>query len=462
MRRQTMNLSKILAASMLCVLLCTGCENKKLEPLPVEVVNHTPLVPIETGERVSYAGEVAMVQPTITSVQSDNQLVRIDKKESYYEVWLDLEKGSHYDCGSAYADSILKIMPDYVEVMEPYLFENIDMTFHDLDGDYSVIQKRVEHLLSQISTEYVDEMKGFAEIIGNGKHGIARDGAISEEEAMLIQLIPDVIRPTQCCAAAVYGDRSSTGSTITARILEWPLGNESQMAKVHAVVHFKQKEKSFDSYTVLGLFNALSVYNDSGVFLAILDSDSGSEYVSEKKSSYTFAVREAAENFTKAEEAARYLALRGSEMTFSHNVFVTDASRGYVAEICPDKEAGISAVRSEESKLMQGLNWNASDAICVVNGFALNGNYDNMTGSRHNLIRWSMFDEGLSKKDKISCADMKDVLTSVDPNNINVSKLYSNYTFQMILIDAATGEVEIAFAPNQKEFSLHPQFVKVH
>lgn len=205
----------------------------------------------------------------------------------------------------------------------------------------------------------------------------------------------------------------------------------------------------------------MSVYNENGVFLAILDSNNDEAFVSEGKSSYTYAVRTAVEDCGTAKEAADYLASVGGNMTFAHNVFASDDACAYVAEICPCAKVGICAVRSADSKLMNGLSWGMSDAICVVNGFALEGNYDNMTGSAHNMIRWSLFEDGFGNEEKISMASMKDILTQNDPNNDYISKLYSNDTFQMILIDSAHRQVEIAFALSEKDFPQHPEFIRV-
>lgn len=450
------------AITILCLIfLLSGCGIQKLEPVYEPEKESTPLVPIVTKEKESYVGEEATIEETIQIEESEDGFVRIEKKSSYYEVWIQLDKGSHYDCGKAYAEAILAIKPDFVSLMEPYLYENINSVFAFLEGDYSVLQERLDDILPQISKEYREEMEGFAKGIATASQAFCMDGAFSEQEVMLLNLIPDLIRPTQCSAGAVYGNRSATGGTIAARILEWGLGNENQMAQTQAVVHFEQGEHKFTSYSVLGLFNALSVYNDNGVFLAILDSNNEEAFVSEGKSSYTFAVRTAVEQYETAKEAADYLASVGENMTFAHNVFASDDSSAYAAEICPSKEVGICAVRSADSKLMNGLSWGISDAICVVNGFALEGNYDNMTGSHHNMIRWSLFEEGLGSMDKISMGAMKDLLTQNDPNNDHISKLYSNYTFQMILIDSVHHQVEIAFASTGKVFPQHPEFIKV-
>lgn len=439
----------------------SGCGNKKLEPVYETETEHTELVPVSTGEVESYEGEEPVTETVEDTYTTMDGLVSIEKRASYYEVWIQLEQGSHYDCGKAYAQAIESIFPEFANVMEPYLYENVKTAFQDLRGDYTVLEKRLNDLLPQLPEEYRKEMQGFADEIAGETEGFVLDGVFSQEEVMLLNLIPDLLRPTQCSGAAVYGDKSATGSTITARILEWGLGNENQMAKAQAVVHFEQGDESFTSFTVLGLLDALSVYNDDGVFLAILDAGNDEIFTAEGRSSYTFAVRTAVEEYSDAKSAADYLASVGHNMTFAHNVLATDSNCAYVAEICPNEEVGYSAVRNADSELMNGLTWNNKDSICVVNGFALKDNYDNMTGVSHNLLRWSMFDDGLSAYDKVSVSNLKDILTKNDPNNYYISKLYSNATFQMIIIDSASNSVEIVFAPEEKDFPQHPFFIKI-
>lgn len=223
-------------------LLLSGCGMQRLQPVYESIQEHTPLVPVDVNEKESYEGEESTREETIQAVDSKDGLVRIDQKASYYEVWIQLEQGSHYDCGKAYAEAILAIKPDFVSLMEPYLYENINSVFPALEGDYTVLQERLDDILPQVPEDYQEEMQGFAKIIATTSQAFGMDGAFSEQEVMLLNLIPDLIRPTQCSAGAVYGNHSVTGETIAARILEWGLGNEKQMAQAQAESYILSRE----------------------------------------------------------------------------------------------------------------------------------------------------------------------------------------------------------------------------
>lgn len=82
---------------------------------------------------------------------------------------------------------------------------------------------------------------------------------------------------------AVFGDKSQTGSTITDRILEWFFGSEKQMVSMHSVVTFKNSEKAITTIGFLGLFNVITAINDDGVFLGILDAQTGEAFEASEK-----------------------------------------------------------------------------------------------------------------------------------------------------------------------------------
>lgn len=419
------------------------------------------LLAVNEKDTFTYHGKKARKEKTLHSVTSTNQLVTINKKQSYYDVTLDFSNSSHYEVAKAYGEAIMKIYPEYAMIMEPYIYENVNSILQDLDGDYTVLRRRMKEILPQVREEYRMEMEGLSDSIATTDNGFVLDNQLSKDEVWLMNLIPDIIRPTNCSGIAVYGNKSDTGATITGRILEWGLGNESQVSSAQAVVHFKNGEKSFTSFTILGLLDALSVLNDEGVFVAILDSPIGKDFISKNKKAYTYETRYAAEEFHSAEGVATYLASIGHEFTFSNNIFVTDKSCAYVVENCTDPSKGVSRVRTSESELLEGLSWTEKNAICVVNGFALKENFDNMTDSAFNLVRWKEFETRLTAYDKINVADIKDILTKNDPEDDNVMKLYSDATLQMILVDSKTGSIEIAFAPSSGDFKQHPEFVKV-
>jgi len=180
--------------------------------------------------------------------------------------------------------------------------------------------------------------------------------------------------------------------------------------------------------------------------------------VAEGKKCYTYEIRKALENYTTAEEVAKYTNSLSTEYTFSHNLLITDSKNAFVAENCVS--GGKAGIRTADSKLAKSLKWNNPDSLCVVNGFALKGSFNNLVSKPHNKIRWKKFNDRLKKYEKVDADDIKDILTEDNPNTEG-SNLYSRYTIQTIIYDALSGELEVAFIQQFDEFPEKPIFVKV-
>lgn len=407
----------------------------------------------------SYEGREPEVQETLETFKSGNGLCVIEKKEDYYDVTLDYENGSYEEVGAAYAETILMAYPEYGAVLEPYLYENIKLAFPNLQGDYTPVLKRLNSLKASLTEEYQKEMEHFAKVISGGEQGFVENGKFSYEEAMLAQMIPDALRGTSCSAMSVWGEKSATGETITARILEWDLGSENQMCNVHCVVHMKNGEKSITGISVLGLLDVLTAVNDDGVFIGILDVGSGGDYVYEGKTCYTYDIRYALENMDNAKEVGNYLIANSTNYTWSHNLILTDKNNSYCVENCVVEGEGVSLLRDTSTKLHDHLVWDNPDSLCVVNAFAAAENADNLTGNQENLVRWLKYNEWIAKKDKISVIDVKDMLTceKVDSDVVTV---HSGTVFHMVILDYATGKIQVAFTGTEGVVD-KPEFVDV-
>lgn len=449
----------ICIAATISIMLTVGCSMEKSVPKEVGITEQYK-EPALTNKKAdfSYTDIGSKAEKTVVTVKSSDELAVIDKKESYYEVILNLEKGSHYNVGKAYGDTILQIYPQFVNVAEQCLYENMQGMFRGTAASYNFLQERLDAVIPQIPSNYVDEINGFADAISSSKIPFAEDGKLSREEIFTLNLIPDILRGTQCSGIAVFGDKSQTDSAITGRILEWSFGSEKQMTSLHAVVTFKNSHKTITTIGFLGLFNVITATNDNGVFLGILDANTGEPFHAKGRKCYSFEIRTALENYSTAKEVAEYSNSLSTEYTFSHNLLITDSKSAFVAENCVS--GGKAGIRTFQSKLVDGLKWDNPDSLCVVNGYALEGSFDNLTSSSHNTIRWQKFNERLMKYDKVNAADIKDILTVDDPNKSG-SNIYSNRTIQTIIYDALSGSLDVAFTQPTGEFPKKPVFVKV-
>ena len=489
---------KYYAAVLLCacMMALSGCSNgtASYDGFERKVASQSSLVPVDSVfDSQSYEGEDALYEETEVTFSSDDGLCVIEKKPSYYDVTLDYTKGDYYAVGSAYAEAIKRLDVDFVGVLEPYLYENVKMAFPSLNEDYSPVVDRINVLLTNIPEDYRNEMEGFAKTISDGKTGMENDGILSYEEALLMHMVPDTLRGTNCNALSVWGKKTESGERIISRTLEWTLGSENQMCSAHAVTHFKMPEgkKSYTTFSVLGMLDMLTGINENGVFAGILDVGSEVNYVCEGKKCYTYELRYALENMDDARSVGEYMVSESKNFTYSHNVFINDKENTFVAEDCAvdlededtrkdfiegleldvnDKDlenilreyGGFSILREADTPLIDGIKWDNPDSLCVVNSFMTEGNRDYLTGGGNNLVRFSKFNAWVGEKDKLTLADVKSIVTreTID-NNSKFQKIHSDNVFHTIIYDYGTGEMDITFTGTEGVQN-HPEFVRVN
>ena len=479
-----------------CSIALSGCSNgtASYDGFERKVAAKSSLTSVDSVlDSQSYESEVAKYEETVMTFSSDDGLCVIEKKPSYYDITLDYTKGDYYAVGSAYAETIKKIDVEFAGVLEPYLYENVKMAFPNLNEDYTPVLDRINILLTQIPEEYRNEMEGFAKTISDGKTGMENDGILSYEEALLMNMVPDTLRGTNCNALSVWGEKTASGERIISRTLEWTLGSENQMCSAHAVTHFKMPEgkKSYTSFSVLGMLDMLTGINESGVFVGILDVGSEDNYVCEGKKCYTYELRYALENMDDARSVGEYMVSESKNFTFSHNVFINDKENTFVAEDCAvnlEDEAtrqsyiegleldakdeniedilreygGYSVLRDVNTPLIDGIKWDNPDSLAVVNSFMTEGNRDYLTGVGNNLVRFSKFNAWVGEKDRLTLADVKSIVTrETMDNNAKFQKIHSDNVFQTIIYDYGTGEMDITFTGTEGVQN-HPEFVRVN
>lgn len=433
----------------MAAVLLSGCGNKAA----VEINSLEVMKPVDsylTKEVREYKDE-GTKETSVSTLSSEDGLCVIKVMPSYYDVTLDYEKGDRASVGKAYGTLIRERMPDYIDVMEPYIYENIRMAY---GGNYTeaAVETREKVLFESWRQEYREEISAFAEAISGGVHGIAEDGKLSYEEAVLAQMIPDALRPTCCSALSLWGSKTSTGDRITLRNLEWNLGSDNQMGKIHAVTHMKNGDRSLTAISALGLLDIISGINDNGVFAAILDVGSVQDeaYVCEGKKCYTMDLRFALEECSTARDLGEFMVRESGNYTWCHNLIITDSNDSFCAEDCVSQVVesgyGKSVLRDCNTPILKGLSWDSRDSLCVVNSFASEGNQDGFSGSNSNIIRFAKYNEWVKAKDKFSPKDVKELITQETVDQYVVQNAHSAGSAQLILIDYHTGSVQVAFS----------------
>lgn len=388
--------------------------------------------------------------------------VTIVDKGGYYDVTLNFNTDlSHKEIGKKYGEEILKVVPDFEQLVDSYLQHN----FKDKQDFYNiVINQRIPDIKSQINQDYLDEIEGMASVFNGGDQDVLGDGKISLNEAYLCNLIPDVIRATQCSAVSVFGTKSKNGKNIIGRNVDWGGGANNEISKFQAVIRIKSEHNDICLIGYLGYMGVITGFNEKNLFAAILDSTTGEPYTSEGKYSYPLDIREALEKKDTLDEVANFLMDSERPYAYSHNIVLADKEVTKILEnniSIPKRE-----LRSFDSDLNEGIEWGMSDAIAVVNSFLLEGTIDNHNPKDHNTARWrSIINELSSKGDKVSFEEIKEVMSYND--GISRKKedgaIYNSGTQQIIVVEPETSKLEVFFFPkDQKELPQDPVFVEVN
>ncbi len=459
---------KRITITILILALLTGCSDDMPDfDVPAAANAVSILEPVDTTLVLdSYDGEEARSEETIKSYASKDGLCVIEKKPSYYEVWLHHDKAEPYEVGRAYAETIKELDVDYAGILEPYLYENIKNAFPNLDDDYTPVTDRINELVKQIPEAYLQEIKGLAESLSDGERGMEDNGKMSYEEALLAQMVPDCVRGTNCSALAVWGEKSATGGMLISRTLDWLQGSEYQMCTAQAVTHFVMGEgkNSYTTFAVLGMLDTLTGLNDKDVFAGMLDAGCGHDYICEGKKCYSFELRYALENMSDARSIGEYMVSESKNFTYSHNIFVADKNNCYVAEDCVDTgedNEGLSMLRDKDTKLFDGISWDNPDSLCVVNAFQSEGMEDALTASGGNLVRFTKYNTWVAEKDKLTAADIKSIVTRESIERAPVFQgIYSYLTYHVIVYDYAAGNLDISFTGTEGSTD-HPVFTRV-
>ena len=417
-------------------------------------------VPISDGMRrvgslnveceVSYTNE-SFPEELIDTFESDDGLCIIRKYPSYYDVTLDYENGTSAAVGAAYATTILEAVHDYEECLEPYLYENIRSLFSRRDINYSALEKRIMTLEASIPDEYREEIESFAITMAAGEDGYEENGKLSYIEALTMQIIPDALRPTSCSALTIGGSRTSSGERITMRNLEWNMGSSSQMTRIHSVTHMNRSNGSITSVAVLGLLDIITAINDDGVMIGILDvgTVNNMPFVYENKKCYTFEIRYALDNFDNARDAAEFLNTESRDFTWCNNLIVTDAKDAFCCENATgeaqDAGKAVSVIRTPDSELMEGLEWDTPDTLCIVNSFATKGNQDGFTGIPSDITRFVKYNRWVSEIGEFTVADMKGIMANEVVDQYEVHNVHNYGTVHTFIVDYATGDIHVAF-----------------
>ena len=389
--------------------------------------------------------------------------VTLADRGDYFAVTLDYTRGvSHYVMGQQLMKKILTAVPNFEQLMDSYIA--------DIVGDqttYYTILGRVEDIQPQIPQDYLDEIDGMASQLSGGNINTMGDGKLSKSELYVLEFFTDVGRSTQCSGISVYGPRSATGNTMTARVLDWYDGVNHELAQIQAVTTIKNGSMSYCTIGYLSILGIITGFNDNGVFAGILDSPTGTAYSSSGKRSYIWDLRYALEHDTTATDVGAYMADTSKHYTYNHLILLSDS---HTSKVLENNFSGAGtnthrALRSDVSALNPGVVWGFSNAVAAVNAFLLAGNYDNYTGILSNTQRWSSIKSQLQLcGDTVSLAELKQIASfdhGAIPQSQSGGNIYNSGTQQIVIFQPDIFHLEIAFKPKTGVLPVNPLFEEI-
>lgn len=401
---------------------------------------------------------------TSTLALAKKGLVEIRNKGNYYQVTIDACAGTdQYQLGYEYGQQLRETVPNFEMLADSYIAE-----ITQNQEIYNVMLARAQDIWPQVPRDYQDEIEGMAKGMELNNVDIPGDDQLSTDEFIFYNLFPDTARDTQCCFISVFGSRSATHKTLSARILDFYTGSQNQLPKLQAVTTIKYQNHSICLIGYLGYVGVISGFNDSKVFAAILDSPTGAPYSSQGKRSYPMDLRQALETNTTLAGVADWMIDPNKNYAYNHLIALSDPHESKILE---NNFSGTGtdmhrALRSFNSKLNPGITWGFSDAVASVNSFLLLGNDDNHTNDPTNTARWASITELLNQQQgPIFPEQLKKIISfhnGTSPGLQSEGDLYNVTTQQIILFEPDSLNLEIFFRP-QNTFTLpdEPVFEKV-
>jgi len=102
------------------------------------------------------------------------------------------------------------------------------------------------------------------------------------------------------------------------------------------------------------------------------------------------------------------------------------------------------ALRVFDSELNPGVSWEISDAITVVNGFVLKGNYDNFTVHPDNYERWANFKTMLTQEDDTVDIDwVRTIMSYHKPGGNHYGDIYNVGTVQSMAYSFSDNRLDL-------------------
>lgn len=406
--------------------------------------------------------------------------VRIYDTGTHYDVWIDYEHGATpRQIGEEYGEALRVACPQFESIFDSYINESTQGSWLI----YKVMLSRVKKIRKQLEPQYREEIEGIASKLSGGDDNKQGDGKLSADELFTLNFMADIARMNQCSAAAAFGNSTPFGKTICGRNLDWPDGKGNQLTQIQSVTTIRKGRQSIVNIACLGFMGAVTAFNASGVYGAILDSPTGRKYSAGKKRSYAMDLRQALEQATTIEQVADFMSDEKKEYPFNHVIFLADPVRAAVLEnnISGYKETRRRELRTPSSPMRPNAVWQIPDAIGTVNCFCLAENDDNHLDPSDwdrvksaqkqgkqpvrcdiNTPRWLAMQQQLKMAGPaITSTGMKQVMSEHHgnyPGSLYDGDLYNSYTIQSVIFEPGSFTLEVFFRPRSGKLPQWPNY----
>ncbi len=392
----------------------------------------------------------------------------------YYRVDINMSGASRYEIGRQYALQIRNTVPNYESLLDSVLKGTIEkLKEADEDIDFNTLNARAHVIYSNIPAEYQQEIQGMQSVFSDTDDTVG-NGRLSQNKLLIYQLGPDIARAFSCSASAAFGNGTTTGKTILGRNLEWDDETLPYLSPLETIVMLHNGNRSVVLFGFLGQVPAISGFNASKVFGAILDSDTLADYeLSGGERSYAMDLRYALENQTSLHGIADYLT--GKKYAYSFNIFLADENTAAVLEVAPTK--GFSGLRTATSTLKTETivpiaPWNFFNAIALVNWFTLPGTAENSAVWLGNVSRWesfiTLYENAFASGGKVDMDVMKRITSYPGPKNNGKATEGAIWRYndenesnmQSIIINMETLETWVSFQPEGPALT-RPNYIRL-
>ena len=453
-------MKKAILFSCITVLLVSGCTDYSYDNFSFPEQEEGSL--IKTGDLRTgsdYRNMPPVREETLETFASSDRVCVVDKKADYLDVYLDVKKSGHYRAGEAYCEALMKVMPDFSERMDQFIFDELSASYNNNDyTDFSDAEERITAYEKNLDEKYLQELKGFCNGIGDVSSGIVNDGKLSYEELIALSIADDLIFRWQTGSTlAVCGEKSATGYPLTVTTFD-RLGNDlAQLSGFCTVLHIIDGDDEIIMPTLAGSFSSETMFSSRGLSAAMHQRIMGRNSLSadEAERSLVFAMRKAMENNNNAEDAAKEIA--ETESSETANIIFTDR------ESCVSVGAhhGNNNIRHMDTELFEGIEWAHPDCMCISDSDIINDTDNSHMISFHTLagiIKYNIF---LDEYEKLTADDMRSLITSDKVNNDNsFSGLRNLYNRELIVFDSSNGSITAAFT-GEEGVSDIPDFLEI-